>query len=70
MIEGNSEFLPSSKVINLINEDDEDQITIFVGVKPRIDTDVEFEFFNNRQEEYELVDFNKLEAKAILLPDP
>lgn len=30
--------------MNLTNEEDKDEITIFVGVKPRIDTDIEFSF--------------------------
>jgi hypothetical protein len=43
-IEGNAEYLPTSKLINLINEDEEDAVTIYVGVKPRIEADFEFSF--------------------------
>ena len=45
-IEGTDEYLPTSKQINLINDEEQDQITIFVGIKPRIDSDYEFRFVN------------------------
>ena len=41
-IEGNAEYLPTSKIVSLINEEENDVVTVFVGLKPRIDTDVEF----------------------------
>ena len=65
-IEGNHKYLPTSKFISLINDDDEDIITIFVGIKPRLDNDFEFKFI--REDKLKL-NSSKLEAKAILLPD-
>lgn len=43
-VEGNEEYQPSQKTINLVNEEDKDEITIFVGIKPRIDTNTLFSF--------------------------
>ena len=65
-IEGNHEYLPTSKIISLINDDDEDFITIFVGIKPRLDNDFEFKF---TREDQLNINSSKLEAKAILLPE-
>ena len=31
-------------MLNIVNEEDKNEITIFVGIKPRIDTDIEFSF--------------------------
>jgi hypothetical protein len=36
--------MTTEKVLNIVNEEDKDEIVIFVGVKPRIDTDIEFSF--------------------------
>jgi hypothetical protein len=58
--------LPTSKLISLINNDDEDVVTIFVGVKPRLDNDFEFKFI---REDSVAVNHSKLEARAILLPE-
>lgn len=41
-VEGNTEFLGTNKTVNLMNEDDEDIVTIFIGIKPRIETDFGF----------------------------
>jgi hypothetical protein len=65
-IEGNTEYIATSKDINITNEDEEDIITIFVGVKPRIETDFEFSFL---KEDYRAINSSLIEAKAILLPD-
>jgi hypothetical protein len=43
-VKGNSEYQPSTKVINLVNEEDEDVVTVYVGIKKRIDIDVEIQF--------------------------
>lgn len=55
-----------------MNEEDKDEITIFVGVKPRIDTDTEFTFFNenfdSKGNKHEKLRPEIVEAKAILLP--
>jgi hypothetical protein len=38
-------------------------------LKPRIDTDIEFQFLKVGQVDYELIDYSILEAKAILIPE-
>ncbi len=43
-VDGTEEYLPASKTINLVNEEDKDEIVIFVGIKPRIDTNSHFLF--------------------------
>jgi hypothetical protein len=43
-VEGNEEYQPSMKTINIVNEEDKDELVIFVGVRPRIDTSIEFQF--------------------------
>ena len=50
----------------MINDEDENVVTIFVGIKPRLDNDFEFKFI---REDSMTVNYSKLEAKAILLPD-
>jgi hypothetical protein len=68
-VKGNSEFQSSTKVINLVNEEEEDTITVFVGIKPRIDTDVEIQFYQLLGNEERSVEFRNIEAKAILIPE-
>jgi hypothetical protein len=55
-----------------VNEEDKDEITIFVGVKPRIDTDTEFTFFtenfDSKGNKHEKLRPEIVEAKAIMLP--
>ena len=61
-----------SKLINLVNEDDENIVTVFVGLRQRVDVDVYFSFLNSNvhnQDGMEPVDFNILDGKAILIPD-
>jgi hypothetical protein len=43
-VKGNDFYQTTSKQINITNEEDKDEIVIFVGMKPRIDTDIEFTF--------------------------
>ena len=43
-VKGTDFYLPTDKVLNIVNEEDKNEIMIFVGVKPRIDTDIEFSF--------------------------
>lgn len=38
-------------------------------MKPRIDADVEFQFLKVGQEDYDLLEYRTLDAKAILIPD-
>jgi hypothetical protein len=45
-VEGNHDFQQSVKVVNILNEEDNDVVRIYVGVRLRIDTDVEFMFCN------------------------
>jgi hypothetical protein len=58
--------------VNIVNEEDKDEITVFVGVKPRIDTDIEFTFltenYDSKGNKHEKLRPEILEAKAILLP--
>lgn len=63
--------MPTEKVINIVNEEDKNEITIYVGVKPRIDTDIEFSFVHESpsgNKSYNQLDPSHVEAKAILLP--
>ena len=43
-MKGTDYYLPTDKVLNIVNEEDKNEITIFVGIMPRIDTDIEFSF--------------------------
>ncbi len=56
-VEGNQDFQQSVKVVNILNEEDNDQVRIYVGVKQRIDVDVEFVFCQLVQSEYESLNF-------------
>jgi len=73
-VSGNSHYMSSQKQVLLLNEENKETITVFVGVKPRIDTDAEFFFY---QEEHTMggvyeraVKPEKVEAKAILISTP
>jgi hypothetical protein len=46
-VKGNAFFQSSQKSVNIVNEEDKDEIVIFVGLKPRIDTDIEFAFVHD-----------------------
>ena len=41
-MKGSDFYQATNKQINITNEEDKDEIVIFVGMKPRIDTDIEF----------------------------
>jgi hypothetical protein len=56
-VEGNQDFQQSVKVVNILNEEDNDLVRIYVGVKQRIDVDVEFIFCQMVQAEYESLNF-------------
>ena len=43
-VKGTDFYLQTEKVLNIVNEEDKNEMVIFVGVKPRIDTDIEFSF--------------------------
>lgn len=43
-VKGTDIYQSSYKEINITNEEDKDEIIVFIGVKPRIDTDIEFTF--------------------------
>ena len=43
-VEGNDEFQPSHKAINIVNEEEKDEVVVYVGIKPRIDVSTEFTF--------------------------
>lgn len=60
-------------MINITNEEDREEIVVFVGIKPRIDTDTEFEFLfesidSKGNKSHERLRPEIVEAKAILLP--
>lgn len=63
-VKGTDEYQPTVKRINIINEEEKDQIVIFVGIRPRIDTDIEFKFINSKNK----ANCDKIDARAILLP--
>jgi len=63
-VKGTDIYQSSYKEINITNEEDKNDITIYVGVKPRIDTDIEFTFAN----EIDKLSPEIVEARAVLLP--
>lgn len=63
-VKGTDIYQSSYKEINITNEEDKNDITIYVGVKPRIDTDIEFTFTN----EIDKLSPEIVEARAVLLP--
>lgn len=65
-VTGNAEFQSATKVVNLINEEEKDVIEVFVGLRRRVDADIEFVFQDASQD---LVDYRKIDAKAILIPE-
>jgi hypothetical protein len=70
-VEANSTFQASLKTINIINEEHKDEITIFIGVKPRVDNDIEFLFSGKRffgSASADILPDNLVIAKALLLP--
>jgi hypothetical protein len=68
-VKGTDFFLPSEKILNIVNEEEKNEIVVFVGVKPRIDTDIEFAFVRETHDKsFAKIDPNQVEAKAILLP--
>lgn len=70
-VKGNDFYQATTKQINITNEEDKDEIVIFVGMKPRIDTDIEFQFvyenISGGQRSQKLQP-EKVDARAILLP--
>lgn len=43
-VKGTDFYLPTEKMLSVVNEEEKNELVIFVGVKPRIDTDIEFSF--------------------------
>lgn len=41
-VSGNEEFQPSRREINIINDEDKDELFVFIGMKPRIESTIEF----------------------------
>ena len=67
---GNDQYQPMQKTVNIVNEEDKDEIIVFVGLKPRIDTSIEFMFFTGEPNYPQKLKPQTVEAKAILLPTP
>ena len=65
-VTGNEEFQSTTKVVNILNEEEKDTIQVFVGLRKRMDTDIEFLFQDDRQD---VIDSKKVDAKAILIPE-
>lgn len=63
-VKGTDLYQASYKEVNITNEEDKNEITVFVGIKPRIDTDTEFTFTN----EFDKLRPEIVEARAVLLP--
>ena len=59
----------SCKSVNIVNEEEKDEIIIYVGLKPRIDASIEFTFFHKSNDKEVNLSQNTVEAKAILIPD-
>ncbi len=53
-----------------MNQEEKNEMTFFIGLKPRIDSDIEFKFVHDPHgnNNYELIKNELVEAKAILLP--
>ena len=41
-VKGNALYQSASQVINIVNLEDKNELVFFVGLKPRIDNDIEF----------------------------
>jgi hypothetical protein len=70
-VKGTDFYQSAYKEVSICNEEDKDEITIFVGVKPRIDTDTEFQFLYENLPavgKHDKIRPEILEARAILLP--
>lgn len=68
-VKGTDFYLPTQKELTIVNEEEKNEIVIFVGVKPRIDTDIEFQFVKSTGDNtFANLDPQHVEAKAILLP--
>ncbi len=43
-VEGNALYKGTQKVLNIVNDEEKQEVVVFVGMKPRIDSDIEFKF--------------------------
>lgn len=41
-VSGNDEFTSSTREINILNDEDKDELIIYVGMKPRNDSNIQF----------------------------
>ena len=61
--------MPSKREINIVNDEDRNELIIYIGMKPRIDTSIEFNLMsllaNGQQAKLTKETIN---IKAILLP--
>jgi hypothetical protein len=64
---GNELFMPSSKQINILNENNDNQVKIYLGLRERIDTAVTFMFLKTKNGKECLLKEKKVCAKAIYL---
>jgi cobyric acid synthase len=68
-VKGTDFYLPTEKMLSVVNEEEKNELVIFVGVKPRIDTDIEFSFVKETGDKsFQKLDPALVEAKAIILP--
>jgi len=68
-VQGSHHFLSSSRDINIVNDEDKDEVTIFVALKPRTDSKIEFAISSKQASgQHSRMDPSKTIVKAVLLP--
>ena len=68
-VAGNDEFQPSRREINIINDEDKDELFVFIGMKPRLDSTIEFLILSQNETKHtERIAHKGTQIKAILLP--
>lgn len=68
-VAGNEEFQPSRREVNIINDEDKDELFVFIGMKPRVDSTIEFVLLSQNETKHtEKLSSKGTQIKAILLP--
>ena len=56
-VAGNDLYMPTSKYMTILNEEENDVVKVYVGIKLRTEKDIEFHFQQIGGEDYEDINF-------------
>jgi hypothetical protein len=70
-VTGNDEYQPAKREVNIVNDEDKDEIIIYIAMKPRAESSIEFKLVSNAHNSSQDIPLKTdgVNVKAILLPN-